>query len=101
MAIAITYENFESLVLSGDKPALVDFWAEWCGPCRRLGPMVEELAAEHPEIMVGKVNVDQYPDLARRYGVAVIPTVIAFRDGEPVAQMQGVQSKEDLLSMVL
>lgn len=100
MAVEITKDNFEALVLQGDKPVLLDFWAEWCGPCRMLTPTVEALAAERPDILVGKVNVDKEPELARQFRISVIPTVFALRDGEVVGQTQGVKTKEELLALL-
>lgn len=100
MAKEYTKENFDSEVLSGSDATLVDFWAAWCGPCRMLGPVIEEIAAEnHPGLTVGKVNVDEQPDLASRYGVMSIPTVILFRGGKEVARSVGVKSKAELLAM--
>lgn len=82
--IIITEENFENEVLNSDKPVLVDFWAQWCGPCRMLGPIIEEIANDYEgKVKVGKVNVDEQPNLASKYGIASIPTVIVFKNGKP------------------
>ena len=98
--LTITNENFKSEVLESDKPVLVDFWAPWCGPCRMLGPVVSELAEEHPEIKVGKVNVDDEPDLAQQFGVMSIPVVATFKDGKLHKSSVGVQPKESLLGLL-
>ena len=83
MAVTIiTSENFESEVLQSDKPVIVDFWADWCGPCKRLSPAIEELSAETEEVKLCKVNVDEQPQLASRFRVMSIPTLIAFKNGE-------------------
>lgn len=101
MAKEFTKDNFDSDVLSGAGATMVDFWAAWCGPCRMLGPVIEEISGEnHPGLTVGKVNVDEQPDLASRYGVMSIPTVILFKDGKEVGRSVGVKSKADLLAMV-
>ncbi|MGP1349094.1 MAG: thioredoxin [Stomatobaculum sp.] len=95
--ITITEQNFESEVLQSDKPVLVDFWASWCGPCRMLAPVIAELAEEYEgRARVGKVNVDEQQALAVRYRVSSIPTVIVFKNGEPVASSVGVRPKAQL-----
>ncbi len=96
----ITKDNFQKEVLESDKPVIVDFWATWCGPCRMLGPVVEEIAEEHPEIKVCKVNVDDEPDLAQEYGVMSIPFVVSFKNGQVYKSSIGVQPKEALLALL-
>jgi thioredoxin 1 len=88
--------NFEEKVTQSDSPVLVDFWAAWCGPCTMLSPIVEQLAEEHPEISFGKVNVDEAPELAQRFQVSAIPTLVLFKDGKAVDMSVGVKSKDDL-----
>ena len=88
--------NFEEKVTNSDSPVLVDFWASWCGPCTMLSPIVEQLAEEHPEIAVGKVNVDEAPELAQRFQVSAIPTLVLFKDGKAMDISVGVKSKDDL-----
>lgn len=88
--------NFEEKVTQSDSPVLVDFWAAWCGPCTILSPIVEQLAEEHPEISFGKVNVDEAPELAQRFQVSAIPTLVLFKDGKAVDMSVGVKSKDDL-----
>ena len=101
MEITLTNANFEQEVLNSDVPVLVDFWATWCGPCRMLGPVIEELANESDgSYKVGKVNVDDEPVLAVKYGVNVIPTIIVFEKGNIKAQSVGVQPKEALRAMI-
>ncbi len=101
MALKITKENFESVVVNSDKPVLVDFWAEWCGPCRMLGPVVEQLADELKDsVVVGKINIDEEPDLAAQFRVLTIPTVIAFKNGSEVKRSVGVQPKEALKQLL-
>ena len=97
MAITtITQENFEPKVTQASAPVLLDFWAAWCGPCTMLSPVVEELAQEHPEISFAKVNVDEVPELAQRYQISAIPTLLLFKDGQPVDMSVGVKSKAEL-----
>lgn len=98
--LTITQSNFQKEVLESDKPALVDFWATWCGPCRMLGPVISEIAEEHPEIKVGKVNVDDEPDLATQFGIMSIPFVAVFKNGKLTASSVGVQPKESILDLL-
>ena len=94
MAKAVTTENWEQEVLRSDKPVLVDFWAEWCGPCHAVAPVLERIAAEREgELTVVKLNIDEEQSIAQRYGVASIPTMILFKDGEPAAATVGAQPK--------
>ena len=98
--IELTKENFEAEVLRSNKTVLVDFWAAWCGPCRMLSPVVDEIAEERTDIKVGKVNVDNEEELASRFGIMSIPTLIVFRGGEVKAQTMGVQPKAAILDML-
>ena len=94
--LKITATNYDELVARADKPVLLDFWAEWCGPCRMVSPVVEEIAASHPEIAVGKVNVDEEPALAQAFRVQSIQMLVLLRDNAVVAAAVGAQSKEQL-----
>ena len=95
MALQVTDASFDEVVLKSDKPVLVDFWARWCGPCRMLGPVIEELATEYEgRVVVGKVDVDNNQEFAAKYGVRNIPTVLVFKDGEVVGRQVGVAAKK-------
>lgn len=96
----ITLENFEKEVLQSEVPVLVDFWASWCGPCRMLLPVIEELAEEAKGFKVGKVNVDENPELANQFKVRTIPTLIVFKNGEVVKKHTGVIPKEEIIKLI-
>lgn len=98
--IHITNENFEAEVLGSEKPVLLDFWANWCGPCKALGPVLDEIAAERSDIKVVKVEVDENRELARKYRVMSVPTLLVIKNGETVSRSLGIQSKEKILSML-
>ena len=95
--VTLTDTNFAAEVLSSETPVLVDFWAEWCGPCKMLSPLIDELASEYDgKIKVGKVNIDDHQNLASQYGVRAIPTMLVFKSGEVADQIVGLRSKRDL-----
>ena len=99
--LTVTKQNFEQEILNSDKPALVDFWAPWCMPCRMIAPIVEEIAEEmQGKAVVGKVNVDEEGELAMQFGVASIPTLIVFKGGKEVKRVVGVQSKVALMGLL-
>jgi thioredoxin 1 len=101
MALEITSANFEETVLKSDKPVLVDFWAEWCGPCSMVGPIVDELHTDYEgKAVVGKVNVDDQQEIAAQYGIRNIPTILFFKNGEMVDKNVGVAPKADLAKKI-
>lgn len=98
--ITITKENFETEVLKSAQPVLLDFWAAWCGPCRMLSPVVDEVAEERTDVKVGKVNVDEQPELAAEFGVMSIPTLLLFENGKLVRQAVGARPKSGVLELL-
>ena len=98
--VTITTENFAQEVLHSDKPVLLDFWASWCGPCRMLSPIVDEVAEERGDVKVGKVNVDEQPELAGEFGVMSIPTLLVFEQGKLVRQAVGARPKASVLELL-
>lgn len=99
MVKTLSEENFSKEVLNNSKTVLVDFWAEWCGPCKMMSPIVDEIAEENEEFTVGKVNVDECPNLAAHYRISAIPTIIVFKNGFPAATVVGFRPKDELLKI--
>ena len=99
--IMITSENFDRTVMQSEKTVLIDFWAGWCGPCRMLAPIIDEIAEEYADtVTVGKINVDEQPQLAAAFGVESIPTLIAFKNGVPLGALVGLQTKESGIDLI-
>jgi thioredoxin 1 len=97
--LVVTSENFEA-VKNSDKPVLLDFYADWCGPCRMVAPFVAQIADEHPEYVIGKINVDNSPELAKEFGVMSIPTLVVMKEGKVVNQSAGARPKAQILAML-
>ena len=98
--LTITKDNFEKEVINSGKTVLLDFWAEWCGPCRMLAPIIHEIGEEEPDITVGKVNVDEEAELSAAYNVMSIPTLMVFKNGEVVTELIGARPKEEILELL-
>ena len=99
-AMNIDLNSFRQEVLNADKPVLLDFWAPWCGPCRMVVPIVEEIAAERPDVLVGKVNIDEQFDLAREFDVTTIPTLVVLKEGKVVRRATGARPKAQILALL-
>ena len=99
-ALHINKDNFQELVLNADIPVLVDFFATWCGPCKMIAPILEEIADEHPEIRVCKIDVDQESELTGQFGITSVPTLLVFRDGEMVSKTTGARPKQAILDLL-
>ena len=99
-AVNINKNNFQNEVMNSDKPILLDFWAPWCAPCRMVAPTVEEIASERVDIKVGKINVDEQPELANKFGIMSIPTLVVMKNGKIVQRVSGVRPKNTILEML-
>ena len=99
-AININKNNFQNEILNSEKPVLLDFWAPWCAPCRMVVPIIEEIAGERPDIKVGKINVDEQPELTSKFGIMSIPTLVVMKNGKIVQQVSGARPKKAILEML-
>lgn len=100
MSVKITNSNFESMVIKSEKTVLLDFWATWCGPCQMIAPVLESISEENPQLLVGKINVDEEPELAQMFRITSIPTLIVVKDGKVINQAVGMRPKEQILEMI-
>lgn len=98
--LTVTNNNFENEVLKSEKAVLIDFWAPWCGPCRRMSPIVDEIAEEHPEFLVGKVNVDEEGELAAKFGIMSIPTLLVLKNGQVSGKIVGLRPKAEIVELL-
>ena len=98
--VHITKDNYDSIVNQNEKPVLIDFWAPWCGPCKMVGPIIEEIAAERDDVIVSKVNVDEEMELAKTFRIVSIPTIVVMKNGEKVVTSIGYKPKEDILKLL-
>ncbi len=98
--VNINRNNFQGEVLNSDRPVLLDFWAPWCGPCRMVGPVLDEIAAERADIKIGKINVDEQPELAGQFGIMSIPTLVVMKNGKVVNQALGARPKDQILALL-
>ena len=98
--LTVTKENFQSEVLTSQKPVLLDFWANWCGPCMMVSPTIDQIAQENEDILVGKINVDEQPELTSTFGIVSIPTLVVIKDGRVASQVVGVRTKPQILEML-
>ena len=98
--VHITKDNYDSIVNQNEKPVLIDFWAPWCGPCKMVGPIIEEIAAQRDDVIVGKVNVDEEMELARTFRIVSIPTIVVMKNGEKAVTSIGYKPKEDILKLL-
>ena len=99
MVVKITNENFENIVMNNEKPVLIDFYATWCGPCQMVSPIVDEIAEENPQFVVGKIDVDEESELAMRFGIVSIPTLVCVKNGKISAKLVGFAEKDKILNM--
>ena len=99
-ALNINSANFAAEVMNSDRPVLLDFWAPWCGPCRMVGPVLDEIAAERADIKIGKINVDEQPELAGQFGIMSIPTLVVMKNGKVVNQALGARPKDQILALL-